>query len=159
MVRGEKMREAYEQLSGVCALLDVFGDTSKVYLDFSTVNDMNYYNGITFRGFVKGIPDGVLSGGRYDTLLHKMGKKSGAIGFAVYLDMLERLSVGSSEYDVDTVLLYSKDTDAKVLAKAICEVRSDTETLRVERGESTALRCKKLLKVCEEGVITLEAND
>ena len=153
------MREAYEQLSGVCALLDVFGDTSKVYLDFSTVNDMNYYNGITFRGFVKGIPDGVLSGGRYDTLLHKMGKKSGAIGFAVYLDMLERLSVGSSEYDVDTVLLYSKDTDAKTLARAISEVRSDAETLRVERGECTALRCKKLLKVCEEGVITLEAND
>ena len=159
MVRGEKMREAYEQLSGVCALLDMFGDTSKVYLDFSTVNDMNYYNGITFRGFVKGIPDGVLSGGRYDTLLHKMGKKSGAIGFAVYLDMLERLSVGSSEYDVDTVLLYSKDTDAKALAKAICDVRSDNETLRVERGDSTALRCKKLLKVCGEGVITLEAND
>ena len=159
MVRGEKMREAYEQLSGVCALLDVFGDTSKVYLDFSTVNDMNYYNGITFRGFVKGIPDGVLSGGRYDTLLHKMGKKSGAIGFAVYLDMLERLSVGSLEYDVDTVLLYSKDTDAKALAKAICDVRSDNETLRVEMGESTALRCKKLLKVCGEGVIILEAND
>jgi ATP phosphoribosyltransferase regulatory subunit len=159
MVRGEKMRDAYEQLSGVCSLLDALCDTSKIYLDFSTVNDMNYYNGITFRGFIKGIPDGVLSGGRYDTLLHKMGKTSGAIGFAVYLDMLERLADNSCEFDVDTVLLYSDKTDAKVLAQAIGEIRESGVTLRVERGDKTALRCKKLLKLSEEGVITVEAND
>ena len=159
MVRGEKMREAYEQLNGVCALLDEFGDTDRIYLDFSTVNDMNYYNGITFRGFVKGIPDGVLSGGRYDTLLHKMGKRSGAIGFAVYLDMLERLSVSVSEYDVDTVLLYPDNVDTKTLAKAISEARESSVTLRVEMGDKTALRCKKLLKLSGEGVITVEAND
>ena len=60
-------------------------------LDFSMVDDPNYYNGILFKGFLPGIPDSVLSGGRYDNLMKKMGRKSGAIGFAVYMDRLERL--------------------------------------------------------------------
>ena len=32
----------------------------------------------------------MLSGGRYDGLMRKMGRRSGGIGFAVYLDALER---------------------------------------------------------------------
>lgn len=62
-----------------------------VNIDFSVVNDMNYYNGIVFKGFISDIPTGVLSGGQYDKLMKKMGRTSSAIGFAVYLDMLERL--------------------------------------------------------------------
>ena len=60
-------------------------------LDFSLVSNLNYYNGILFRGFVEGIPDSVLSGGQYDKLMRKMGKESRAIGFAVYLEELARL--------------------------------------------------------------------
>ena len=66
-----------------------FGDM--VNIDFSVVNDMNYYNGIVFKGFISSIPSGVLSGGQYDKLMKKMGRSSSAIGFAVYLDMLERM--------------------------------------------------------------------
>lgn len=159
MVRGERMREAYEQLRGICSLLSEVCDVERIYLDFSTVNDMNYYNGITFKGFVKGIPDGILSGGRYDTLLSKMGKRSGAIGFAVYLDMLERLSEGSSEYDVDTVLLYDDSADALLLAKTIKSIGEMGVTLRAEYGDSTSYRCRKLLKLTAKGVETIETND
>jgi len=59
-------------------------------LDFSIVNDLSYYSGIIFQGYIEGIPTKILSGGRYDKLLRKFGKCSGAIGFAVYLDLLER---------------------------------------------------------------------
>ncbi|MBE7014067.1 MAG: hypothetical protein E7419_02530, partial [Ruminococcaceae bacterium] len=41
--------------------------------------------------FINGVPEGVLSGGQYDKLMNKMGKKSNAIGFAVYLDVLDRI--------------------------------------------------------------------
>ena len=60
-----------------------------VVVDFSSVNDMNYYNGIVFSGHLEGVPDIVLSGGSYDKLLHRMSKSGKAIGFAVYLDALE----------------------------------------------------------------------
>jgi ATP phosphoribosyltransferase regulatory subunit len=54
---------------------------------------MRYYNGIVFQGYVPGVPSCVLSGGSYDRLLKRMGKKGRGIGFACYLDKLERLEV------------------------------------------------------------------
>ena len=63
----------------------------RVILDFSVLGDMRYYNGIAFQGFVHGVPSSVLSGGSYDRLLHRMGKPGSGIGFACYLDKLERL--------------------------------------------------------------------
>lgn len=68
------------------------GVEDKIFIDFSVVNDMKYYNGIAFKGFVEGIPVSVISGGQYDKLMNKMNKKSKAIGFAVYLDEISKLS-------------------------------------------------------------------
>ena len=63
-----------------------------VYVDgVLKASDINYYNGIAFKGFVEGVPTGVLSGGQYGNLMAKMGKKAKAIGFAVYMDELSRL--------------------------------------------------------------------
>ena len=58
-------------------------------VDFSVIGDLNYYNGIVFKGFVEGVPSAVLSGGQYDKLMKKMQHSSRAVGFAVYLDMLD----------------------------------------------------------------------
>jgi len=60
---------------------------SKLRIDFSVTGDLKYYNGIVFCGFVKGVHTGILSGGRYDGLMAKLGKKSKAIGFAVRTDL------------------------------------------------------------------------
>jgi len=62
----------------------------RLNLDFSMVNALGYYSGIIFQGYIDGIPKKVLSGGRYDKLLRKFKKQSGAIGFAVYLDLLQQ---------------------------------------------------------------------
>ncbi|MCR5150312.1 MAG: ATP phosphoribosyltransferase regulatory subunit [Clostridiales bacterium] len=67
---------------------DKAGIADEVNIDFSVVSDMNYYNGVVFKGFVDGAADSVLSGGQYDNLMKKMKKKSKAIGFAVYTDRL-----------------------------------------------------------------------
>lgn len=53
--------------------------------------DNNYYNGTVFKGYINGIPSAVLSGGQYDNLMRQMQRQSKAIGFAVYVDLLERL--------------------------------------------------------------------
>ena len=68
-------------------------EVSKILqVDFSVVSDINYYNGIIFKGFVEGVPSAVLSGGQYDKLMKKMKHSSSAVGFAVYLDMLDMAS-------------------------------------------------------------------
>ena len=50
----------------------------------------------SIQGFIEGIPQGVISGGQYDNLMRKMKRKSKAIGFAVYLDGLNRLPAKAS---------------------------------------------------------------
>mgnify|MGYP002621654678 CR=1 FL=1 len=62
-----------------------------IYLDFSVIDDVNYYNGIVFKGFLKNVSSAVISGGQYDNLMKKMKRRSKAIGFAVYTDLLERM--------------------------------------------------------------------
>ena len=99
----------------------------KLRIDFSVVSDINYYNGIVFKGFIDKIPDSVLSGGRYDSLMRSMSRKSKAIGFAVYIDMLERFNVKESKFDYDAVLLY---TDAD----GIIDVKDAAQKLREKYG-------------------------
>jgi ATP phosphoribosyltransferase regulatory subunit len=87
----DKTAAAISELDRVIDGITERGIVDKVNIDFSVVNNMKYYNGIVFKGFVEGIPTGLLSGGQYDKLMEKMGKKSRAIGFAVYLDELGKL--------------------------------------------------------------------
>lgn len=90
----------------------------RVCVDLSLTGDMNYYNGLIFRGYVKGIPASVLSGGQYDRLMAKMGKRSRAVGFAVYLDLLERLEK-EGDFDVDVLLISEPDTPASLVADRV----------------------------------------
>ena len=61
-------------------------------LDLSLAGDMEYYNGLVFSGYVAGVPRAVLKGGRYDLLAQRFTPGACALGFALYLDELERLS-------------------------------------------------------------------
>ena len=96
----EKMEQAVQELENILRCLKIGGNEEKVNLDFSIVNDMDYYTGIIFQGFINGVPSSILSGGRYDNLLRKLGKDADAIGFAVYLDLLERFDSKEKEYGV-----------------------------------------------------------
>lgn len=73
------------------------GEGGGLRIDMSLTGDMNYYNSIIFQGYVNSIPSAILSGGRYDRLMRRMGKRSDAIGFAVYMDMLERFYADREE--------------------------------------------------------------
>ena len=103
----------WQELRQIIALLPA----GKVRLDFSLGNDMKYYSGLVFKGYVRGGPASVLSGGQYDRLLSHMGKNARAIGFALYLDQLERLEE-ADEWDVDTLLLCGDAAPAEILAVA-----------------------------------------
>ena len=51
---------------------------------------MNYYNGFLFKGFIDGVASEILSGGQYDNMMKKINRTSSAIGFAIYLDLLDK---------------------------------------------------------------------
>ena len=112
-------------------LLEHFG-TFAIQLDLSVLNDTSYYNGLIFRGYVDGIAASVLSGGRYDRLLEKMGKAGGAIGFAVYLDELSRFLRQTPDYDVDTLLVYTPDDDPTAVIAAATRLTDQGITVHVQ---------------------------
>ncbi len=71
----------------------------RIVIDFSLTGSMKYYNGVIFKGFIDGVPGAVLSGGQYEPLMGRLGRKDRAIGFAVFLNLLERLVAGGAADD------------------------------------------------------------
>ena len=156
---GKAENDALDELEAVHAVLEAAGCAEHVNLDFSTVNDMSYYNGIILSGFIEGIPDAVLAGGRYDNLLAKMGKEGGAIGFAVYLDLLERYNTPERGSDADILLLYDEDTDAVALTRAVKMLGESGKTVRAQRRIPEGFRCRQLLAMKDRGLEILETHD
>jgi ATP phosphoribosyltransferase regulatory subunit len=133
--------------------------SDRIRIDFSVTGDLGYYNGIVFKGFIKGIPQSILSGGQYDNLMRRMGRKSRAIGFALYLDLLEELEYTPRDYDVDTVLLYENTVPLAYLTKTVRELTRNGEiSVQALRAVPEKLRYKTLLKLTEKGVETIETN-
>lgn len=147
----ERSRAAYNQLNTLCALLKNTDVSDKIRLDFSVVNDMNYYNGIVFKGFLNGIPESVLSGGEYGTLMHRMGRKSDAIGFAIYLDLLEGLNIAGTEYDVDVLLVYDENTDPVRVIEMKNELIAANKSVCAQKSVPSKLRYKEKIDLTKEG--------
>lgn len=110
-----------------------------VFIDFSVTGDTDYYNGIMINGYVRGVPYALISGGQYDRLMKRMGKNAKAIGFAVYLDLLDRAGASEPEYDVDAVLLYSENDDPALVA-------AEAEKLASDRGVTVCREVPEKLK-------------
>lgn len=139
--------DAYGELRELCSLLSKSEYKDNLRLDFSVVNDMSYYNGVVFKGFLKGIPEGVLSGGEYGTLMSRMGKASGAIGFAIYLDMLEELPQPSREYDVDVLVVYGEKFDTVRLIEIKNKLIAEGKSVSVQKAVPEKLRYKEIIKL------------
>lgn len=111
-------KQALSQLESLWKILSASGYADAVRLDFSVGNNMRYYSGVVFRGYLEGIPSSILSGGQYDKLPRKMGRKSKAIGFAIYLDLLQELQAEENTLDVDTLILHDGTVDPAILHAA-----------------------------------------
>ena len=94
MVKSEGMSAALDEVSALQKVLG--GAGSSIRLDLSLGGEMEYYNGLVFNGYLQGLPRAVVRGGRYDLLARRFTPGAGAIGFAVYLDELERLQAARS---------------------------------------------------------------
>ena len=146
-------QEALQELKDLSQLLDQLPWGDKIIFDFSAVNNMNYYNGIVFQGFLSGICESVLAGGQYDKLMQKLERRAGAVGFAVYLDLLEQMPGEDEGFDVDVLLVYDSDTDKMTVAKAVSELTKQGKTVSTQKSIPQKLRYRQLLKLNKEGTL------
>ena len=150
---GSFVPDALWQLRQLSELLDRLPQAERIIFDFSVVNNMNYYNGIVFTGFVSGISDGILAGGQYDKLMDKLGRRAGAIGFALYLDLLEQLPSKKQGYDVDVLLLYAGDTPLVKVTEQAGILIASGRTVSVQQAVPPKLRYRELIRLNGEGQV------
>ena len=147
-----------ETLRRFANVLQALDNEEILRIDFSVVDDIHYYNGFVFKGFVRGIPESILSGGQYDKLMKKMHRTSGAIGFAVYTDLLSRLDAPNTGFDVDTVLLYSPEVSPKALREQVNILMATGISVMTQTVMPENIRCRQVLKFNGSEVETLENN-
>ena len=148
---GEIAKESLEELKTLSKMLKNSPYSSKIVFDFSVVNDMSYYNGIVFKGFIEGICDGILAGGQYDNLMKKLHRKSGAIGFALYLDLLEQLENEKSGFDIDVLLIYDNTCEKTFVAESVEKIIKSGKTVNAQKSIPTKLRYKEIIDLRKEG--------
>ncbi|MEA3422448.1 MAG: ATP phosphoribosyltransferase regulatory subunit [Bacillota bacterium] len=81
-----EMQNALKELED---LKDIFAGNKMIpyiHFDLSMVADLDYYDGIIFKGYYFQSNKKILSGGRYDRLTEKFGRKTSAIGFSIDMD-------------------------------------------------------------------------
>lgn len=131
--------------------LAAFGAGENLCVDFSIINDMDYYGGVIFKGYADGVAHCVLSGGRYDRLIEKLGKKGGAVGFAVYPDVLEARLQKRVGYDADTLLLYDETSAIPDIARAVEMFGKGGQRVLVQRGEPSGGRYRSKVRMNKRG--------
>ncbi len=130
--KGEGKR-SFDSLKTLCDLLKNSKYAQNIRVDFSVGGNMRYYNDVVFKGFVDGVAEGVLSGGRYDKLMKGMGRNSGAIGFAVYLDLLEGFNENKPAADVDVLVLYDDNVPTFAVIKKVEELVEAGKSVRAQK--------------------------
>lgn len=151
IVCGEASQSAFAELTALSDILSSFGLADKFILDFSVMNDMNYYNGLVFQGFVNGVPKSVLSGGRYDNLVHRFGCDASAAGFAVSIDLLNEFHYRKSDFDYDVFLCYSPECSPSDVLKAQQEFAANGGKCIALSDEPAGLKYRKKVVMLSDG--------
>ena len=139
----QNMKCAVAELKTLYEILQKFGYADKINIDFSAFGNADYYNGVIFNGYLKDIPHCVLTGGRYDRLLKKLGKNGGAIGFALYLGEIERYLAKDDDY-VDYLVIYDDITQIQALELAENKIKLN-KSVRISRNIPAGLSYKNIV--------------
>ncbi len=113
-------KESLDYLKAIYENLCQLELEDRVLIDLGLVNQAEYYTGIIFRGYLDGIGEPVLSGGRYDNLIQDFGASLSATGFAVTVDLVTG-AVGLSAQKAPDILVFA---DENHLPQAINYIKS-----------------------------------
>ncbi|TVP85543.1 MAG: hypothetical protein EA375_04230 [Acholeplasmataceae bacterium] len=87
------MQEAIQELDSLDQALKSDNSLTRVTFDLSLLPTYDYYDGITFKVYLRQTPRPILQGGRYDPLTLQFGQKVPAIGFSLNIqDFIKEVS-------------------------------------------------------------------
>ena len=158
--QGTKAVQALDYLHKIYTSLLALGLGDKLIIDLGLVQRNDYYTGIVFTGYISGIGDAVLSGGRYDELLSEFDFPMGAAGFAIDTDAvtLKTLSDANVSYsDNPDVLVFAGDgcelegialveklnKEGKKAQFSVLETLEQTKSVAEKRGIAEVIVCSR----------------
>lgn len=116
----KEMNISLKYLEDLYNKLESLGFADFIAVDLGMVPRLDYYTGIIFRGYVQGVGNTVLSGGRYDNLIKVFGRDEKAIGFSINMDCLIPLvKVLDSECENNFIISFNKENETKAMIKAL----------------------------------------
>ncbi len=108
--------EALNYLRRLYRELEYAGYGDCVRFDLGMVHQIDYYTGVVFRGYVEGAGASVLSGGRYDKLVERFGRRGEATGFSVDVDAVAGCLSPVPVPDLEMVVHFGEGQLARALA-------------------------------------------
>lgn len=142
IIRNSRMGEILQNLIDVFEILKDYGAENHIAFNLGLINNMNYYTGVIFQGFVDRVGTPVLMGGRYDNLGEQFSRQMDAIGFAFEVDVLleavkqQGLNRPVSEMP-DIIIYYEKSRQRKALTAAY-QLRCDGYRVLVQSSDRHA---------------------
>lgn len=119
LIENNKGKKSIQQLNKLWETLIDYGEQERIKFDLTLVSHMSYYSGILFEVYADQVGYPIGNGGRYDRLLGKFGKNTGATGFAIRLDRLVESLGELTELEPVICILFSEErrSEAYQLAK------------------------------------------
>ncbi|HQC54727.1 MAG TPA: ATP phosphoribosyltransferase regulatory subunit [Clostridia bacterium] len=162
-LKDNKALSAINEIEQLYTSLEKAGCAENVIFDFSVVQDVQYYTGLVFRGFVKGKGLEVMSGGRYDSLYSDYSLDIPAIGFAFNInETIDVLKKENIEIEKAKIVIFSENEkinpmDTELLKpyveKGFNVVNSVCYTLEETIAWAKAIKAKKILLLEKDKLI------
>jgi ATP phosphoribosyltransferase, regulatory subunit len=103
----EAALDTIKYLRSIYDALCKMGYKDKVLIDLGLVQQIDYYTGVIFRGYIQNSGDYVLSGGRYDCLAESFGAEMAATGFGVNTEAIARcVNLNQKNNNPDVIIYY-----------------------------------------------------
>ena len=154
LIRNDDMSEAFESLKALNNTLASLGFKDKINIDYTSVNDIDYYNGIIFRGYVEGLSKSVLTGGQYDNLMRRFKRCSDAMGFALYLNDLSQIQSQKNDLDCDILITYESKVPVESVVRTVGKFIDEGYSVRAEK-EKNGLKFKKHFVLKQDGLVEI----
>ena len=141
VITNTRSRAALDRLESLWRIIESLGWSANFEIDLGDVSRLDYYTGLTFKIYVRGLGSRVGAGGRYDNLSAKFGKAEAAIGFVVELDALAEMLANKAQSNLSSqkekVLVSSDSDDICVLFREATELRAANKQVKID-GEDAS---------------------
>ena len=144
VINNARSNQALNRLEALWSIIESLGLAENFAVDLGDVPRLDYYTGLTLRIYIDGVGSHVGSGGRYDNLIGRFGKREPAVGFVLKLDALADLIAldrdPSPEFKQERTVLNCMNDDVVMAFREAITLRAKGHEVMIESEEESSCR-------------------